>query len=72
MAGSGSAADSAAIKVGNLLGSMLFAVLAFFAAAPRLTDVRLLKQVLLKMNGDTSDPKAVRAEFADAAKRYYF
>ena len=27
-----------------------------------------LKQVLLKMNGDTSDPKAVRAEFADAAQ----
>jgi hypothetical protein len=24
--------------------------------------------VLLKMNGDTSDPKAVRAEFADAAQ----
>ena len=27
-----------------------------------------LKQVLLKMSGDTSDPKAVRAEFADAAQ----
>jgi hypothetical protein len=27
-----------------------------------------LKQVLLRMNGDTSDPKAVRAEFADAAQ----
>ena len=27
-----------------------------------------LKQVLLKMNGVTSDPKAVRAEFADAAQ----
>ena len=27
-----------------------------------------LKQVLLKMNGDTSDPKAVRAQFADAAQ----
>jgi hypothetical protein len=27
-----------------------------------------LKQVLLKMNGDASDPKAVRAEFADAAQ----
>jgi hypothetical protein len=27
-----------------------------------------LKQVLLKMNGDTSDQKAVRAEFADAAQ----
>jgi hypothetical protein len=27
-----------------------------------------LKQVLLKMNGETSDPKAVRAEFADAAQ----
>ncbi|OCK62615.1 hypothetical protein [Bradyrhizobium sp. LMTR 3] len=27
-----------------------------------------LKQVLLKMNGDTSDPKVVRAEFADAAQ----
>ena len=27
-----------------------------------------VKQVLLKMNGDTSDPKAVRAEFADAAQ----
>jgi hypothetical protein len=27
-----------------------------------------LKQVLLKMNGDTSDPKAVRAEFAHAAQ----
>jgi len=27
-----------------------------------------LKQVLLKMNGDTSDPKAVRAEFAAAAQ----
>jgi hypothetical protein len=27
-----------------------------------------LKQVLLKMNGDTSDQKAVRAEFADAAR----
>ena len=27
-----------------------------------------LKQVLLKMNGDSSDPKAVRAEFADAAQ----
>ena len=27
-----------------------------------------LKQVLLKMNGDTSDPKAERAEFADAAQ----
>ena len=26
------------------------------------------KQVLLKMNGDSSDPKAVRAEFADAAQ----
>jgi hypothetical protein len=27
-----------------------------------------LKQVLLRMNGETSDPKAVRAEFADAAQ----
>ena len=27
-----------------------------------------LKQVLLKMNGDISDPKAARAEFADAAQ----
>lgn len=27
-----------------------------------------VKQVLLKMNGDASDPKAVRAEFADAAQ----
>ena len=27
-----------------------------------------LKQVLLKMNGVTGDPKAVRAEFADAAQ----
>ena len=27
-----------------------------------------LKQVLLKMNGETSDPKAVRAEYADAAQ----
>lgn len=27
-----------------------------------------LKQVLLRMNGDASDPKAVRAEFADAAQ----
>jgi hypothetical protein len=27
-----------------------------------------LKQVLLKMNGESSDPKAVRAEFADAAQ----
>lgn len=27
-----------------------------------------LKQVLLKMNGDGSDPKAARAEFADAAQ----
>lgn len=27
-----------------------------------------LKQVLLRMNGDSSDPKAVRAEFADAAQ----
>jgi hypothetical protein len=27
-----------------------------------------LKQVLLKMNGDTNDPKAVRTEFADAAQ----
>ena len=27
-----------------------------------------LKQVLLKMNGDSSDPKVVRAEFADAAR----
>ena len=27
-----------------------------------------LKQVLLKMNGDARDPKAVRAEFADAAQ----
>ncbi len=27
-----------------------------------------LKQVLLKMNGDASDPKAVRAEFAEAAQ----
>ncbi|WP_456626627.1 hypothetical protein [Bradyrhizobium sp. URHC0002] len=27
-----------------------------------------VKQVLLRMNGDASDPKAVRAEFADAAQ----
>jgi hypothetical protein len=27
-----------------------------------------LKQVLLKMNGDSSDPKVVRAEFADAVR----
>ena len=27
-----------------------------------------IKQVLLRMNGDASDPKAVRAEFADAAQ----
>jgi hypothetical protein len=27
-----------------------------------------LKQVLLRMNGDAGDPKAVRAEFADAAQ----
>lgn len=27
-----------------------------------------LKQVLLRMNGDATDPKAVRAEFADAAQ----
>jgi hypothetical protein len=27
-----------------------------------------LKQVLLRMNGDSGDPKAVRAEFADAAQ----
>jgi hypothetical protein len=41
------------------------------AAIDRETGRRLgwgLKQVLLKMNGDSFDPKAVRAEFADAAQ----
>jgi len=41
------------------------------AAMDRVTGRRQgwgLKQVLLKMNGDSSDAKAVRAEFADAAQ----
>lgn len=41
------------------------------AAMDRVTGRRQgwgLKQVLLKMNGVTGDPKAVRAEFADAAQ----